>query len=174
MNSSKPGPIQRILSVPAVLPVLATAAVTALLLAGCNSGISPDPRDSLLAPADFPNIEVSVASLSEEQSLDGPSAQVELHGPEFRILQSLVLFENREAALSALDGIRADLANRGEASPGQPEASGIFEHQLGADQASSLFFIEGRGLVRLTVTGPNRQGLLEELTNVTRKKLSGS
>ena len=170
MILSKLVPIQRILA------MLAPAAIIAVLLAGCNSGILPDPRDSLLAPADFQNlevsVEVSVASLSEEQSLDGPSAQVELHGPQFRVLQSLVLFESRKSALSALDGIRADLVNRGETGPGAPEASGIFEHQLRTDEAASLFFIEDRGLVRLTVTGHNRHGLLEELSGIARKKLS--
>ena len=159
--------------VPGIAAALVPAVMIAMLLTGCGAELSTDPKDSLLAPEDFRNAEVSVESLNEEQSLDGPSAQVELHGPGFRAIQSLVLFEDREAALSALDGIRADLVNRGEAGPGEPEASGAFEHRLGTDEAVSLFFIEGRGLVRLTVTGRNRQGLLEELSGVAREKLSG-
>ena len=101
-----------------------------------------------------------MVSLTEEQSLDGPSAQVELQGDGFRVVQSLILFEDRETALSALDGIRADLVSRGETGPGQPEASGVFEHMLGNEDASSLFFIENNGLVRLTVTGPDREARL--------------
>ena len=112
-------------------------------------------------------------SLTEEQSLDGPSAQVKLQGAGFQVVQSLVLFENREAALSALDGIRADLVSRGETGPGQPEASGVFEHKLGNEDAASLFFIENNGLVRLTVTGPDREARLSELAVVARDKLNG-
>ena len=122
----------------------------------------------------MPSAWVSVVSLTEEQSLDGPSAQVKLQGAGFQVVQSLVLFENREVALSALDGIRADLVSRGETGPGQPEASGVFEHKLGNEEAASLFFIENNGLVRLTVTGPSRDTRLAELADVARDKLNGS
>ena len=144
-----------------------------VLLAGCDSAITAEPRDLLLAPEDMRSPGFSVVSLNEEQSLDGPSAQVELQGPGFRVVQSLVIFENREAALSALDGIRADLVSRGETGPGEPESSGIFEHKLGNEDAASLFFIENNGLVRLTVTGPDRDRQLAELAAAARRKLSG-
>ncbi len=143
----------------------------ALLLSACGSEISSAPRELLLSPEDFPSAGVSEIAASEEQSLDGPSAQVELQGGDFRVLQSLILFESREQALTALDGIRADLASRGEADPGGPEASGVFEHPLG-EEAASLFFIENRGLVRLTVTGPDRQRQLAKLVTAARDKLS--
>ncbi len=152
---------------------LALSLMVILLLAGCDSAISAEPRDLLLAPDDVPGTGVSVVSLTEEQSLDGPSAQVELEGPGFRVVQSVVLFGNREAALAALDGIRADLVNRGETGPGEPEASGIFEHKLGNEDAASLFFIENNGLVRLTVTGPDREERLSDLSATARDKLSG-
>ncbi len=125
-----------------------------------------------MAPGDFRETSVSVQSVREEQSLDGLSAQVELHGPEFLVLQSLVLFESRQQALSALDGIRADLVGRGQTGPGEPEASGVFAHQLGDEDAVSLFFIEDRGLVRLTVTGTDREEQLAELADVARQKLA--
>ena len=150
----------------------AIAAICMLLLAACGSDTLTDPRPLLLGPENFPNISVSVLSVSEEQSSDGPSALVDLQGPEFRVLQSLVLFENREQALSALDGIRADLVNRGETEPGQREASGVFEHSLGDEDAASLFFIENNGLVRLTVTGPDRRQQLAELADAARDKLA--
>ena len=144
----------------------------ALLLSACDSEISSAPRELLLSPEDFPSAAVSVIAASEEQSLNGPSAQVELQGADFRVLQSLILFESREQALTALDGIRADLVSRGEAGPGGREASGVFEHLLGDEEAASQFFIENRGLVRLTVSGPGRQRQLAELATAARDKLS--
>ena len=104
--------------------------------------------------------------------MDGPSAQAELQGPGFRVLQSLVMFGNREQALAALDGIRADLVSRGEAGPGQREASGVFKDHLGNEEAASLFFIEDNSLVRLTVTGPDREARLSELADIARNKIS--
>ena len=160
-----------IYSVKAVLSLCLTF-LAIVLLAGCDSAITAEPRDLLLAPEDMRGSGFSVVSLNEEQSLDGPSAQVELQGTGFRVVQSLVIFENREAALSALDGIRADLVSRGETGPGEPESSGIFEHKLGNEDAASLFFIENNGLVRLTVTGPDREARLSELADVARDKLS--
>ena len=144
-----------------------------LLLAGCGSETLNNPRDLLLAPEDFQTGNVSLTTLTEEQSLDGPSAQVELQGRGFRVVQSLVVFETREAALAALDGIRADLVSRGETGPGGVESSGILEHRLGDEEAASLFFIEANGLVRLTVTGPDRARQLEEWAALAREKISG-
>ncbi len=117
-------------------------------------------------------MQLTVVSESEEQS-EAPSALIELQGPGFRVLQSVVLFESRELALSALDGIRSDLVSLGEAGPGGVETSGVLQHTLGREEASSLFFIESRALVRLTVTGPDRQQRLEELAEVARNKLEG-
>ena len=150
------------------------ALICLLLLTGCASEVSGEPRDLLLAPDDFSEGGVSVVSLSEEQSLDGPSAQAELQGPGFRVVQSLILYENREMSLAALDGIRADLVNQGQAAPGELEASGVFDHQLGNEAAASLFFIEGRALVRLTVTGPERRQRLTAFSALARDKLAGS
>ena len=145
----------------------------AFLLAACNSEIASEPGELLLAPEDLQGTAITVISESQQQSVGGPSALVELQGPGYRVLQSLVLFESRERALSALDGIRADLVSRGESGPGAPEASGIIEHPLGNEDAVSLFFIENRGLVRLTVTGPDRDSRLAELSAIAREKISG-
>ena len=157
---------------PAAL-VFSLSALFALLAAGCGPETPANPRELLLAPGDFHGQSVSVLSVSEEESLDGPSAQVELQGPGFRVLQSLVMFGNREQALAALDGIRADLVSQGETGPGKPEASGVFEHMLGDEAAASLFFIENNSLVRLTVTGLNRETRLSELADIARNKLAG-
>ncbi len=158
---------------PGTAPVLALSLFFTLLVLGCGAEISGEPRDLLLGPDDFPEGGVTVISLSEEQSLDGPSAQVELQGPGFRMVQSLILYDTRELSLGALDGIRADLANQGQAGPGEIEASGVLEHSLGEEDAVSLFFIEGRGLVRFTVTGPGKQERLSTLIGLARKKLAG-
>ena len=153
----------------------ASAVLCLALLAACASEMPREPQELLLAPEDFPGAAVSVLATTGHQSPDGvPSAQVELQGPGFRVLHSLVLFETREQALAALDGIRADLVSRGEAGPGAQEASGVFEHQLGNEEAASLFFIEDNGLVRLTVTGPDRERRLSELASLARDKLGGS
>ena len=154
----------------ALLPVVVLAGI---ISAGCGSEFPSDPAGLLLAPGDFQGVSVSVSSASEEQSLDGPSALVELEGPDFRVLQSLVLFETREQALSALDGIRGDLVSRGETGPGEREASGVFKDRLGQEDAASLFFIENNGLVRLTVTGHDRERRLSRLADVAREKLLG-
>ena len=152
--------------------VFAAAMLAAIAMSACGADQPATPGELLLSPGDFPRGVVSVVSLSEQESLDGPSAQVELEGPGFRALQSVVLFGSREQALAALDGIRADLVSRGEAGPGEPGASGIFEHRLGDADAASLFFIENRGLGRLTVAGPDRHRLLRELVAVARGKLA--
>ena len=156
----------------ALLP--ASAVLVALLIAACGPETPANPGDLLLSPGDVSDMQLTVISQSEEQSGEGPSALVELQGPGFRVLQSVVLFESRELALTALDGIRGDLASRGEAGPGGVETSGVLEHSLGQDEASSVFFIEDRALVRLTVTGPERLQLLEELAAIARNKLEGS
>ena len=154
------------------VPAFALSLLFVLLVLGCGGEISGEPRDLLLAPDDFPESGVTAVSLSEEQSLDGPSAQVELQGPGFRAVQSLILYESRELSLAALDGIRADLVTQGQAAPGEIETSGVFEHRLGTEDAVSLFFIEGRGLVRLTVTGLGREDRLSTLGDLAREKLA--
>ena len=105
--------------------------------------------------------------------MEGPSALVELQGHGFRVMQSVVLFASREEALSALDGIRSDLVSRGETGPGGVETSGVLEHNLGSEEASSLFMIADRVLARLTVTGPERRQWLDELVDIVRSKLRG-
>ena len=154
--------------------ILALLIVCSLGAAACGQETPSEPQELLLAPSDFAEGRVTVLSLSEEQSLSGPSAQVELQGPEFRVIQSIVLYENREMALEALDGIRADLVSRGETGPGGVEFSGVLEHAVGTEDAASVFFIEGRALVRMTTTGMGREKRLSELAEAAREKLSGA
>ena len=181
MSAPNPSPLSRRVKAGAFLSGVAPVLCLALLLLNaCGSELAAEPRELLLAPEDIAaalslpgSAAVSVLSLSEEESLDGPSAQMEAQGPGLRVLQSIVLFDTREQALAALDGIRADLVNRGEAGPGGPEASGVFEHTLGGEEAASLFFIENRALVRLTVTGPGRAQRLSDLADAARDRIPG-
>ena len=147
--------------------------VLLVALTACGSKALTNPQELLLSPEDF-DVPVIVLSMIEEQSPGGPSAQVTLEAPEFKVLQSLVLFESHELALSALDGIRADLVSRGDTGPGEREASGVFQDHLGQEEAASLFFIENNGLVRLSVTGTDRERRLADLAEEAREKLSGS
>ena len=128
----------------------------------------------LLSPDDVSAVELSVISESEAESEQGPTALVELQGEGFRVLQSVVIFESRELALSALDGVRSDLVSTAGTGPGGMESSGVLEHRMGEEAAVSLFFIEENGLVRLTVTGPERGQLLDELAEIARRKLADS
>ncbi len=170
MNARRP------VSSPITACIALTLAVLAVIIpAGCGRDTPANPRDLLLGADDFTDTVVATLSISEEQLPGGvSSAQVELQGSGFRVLQSLVLYNTREQALTALDGIRADLVNRRETGPGEPEASGILQHQLGSEAAASLFFIKNQSLVRLTVTGPNRDTRLTELADIARGKLAES
>ena len=153
--------------------LLGIASLVTAFLAGCGPETPQDPRNLLLSPDNISEMQLTVVSESEEQSVEGPSALVELQGPGFRVLQTVVLFASREEALSALDGIRNDLVSRGETGPGGMETSDILEHNLGSEEASSLFMIVDRVLARLTVTGPERRQRLAELAGIARAKLDG-
>ena len=153
---------------------MAMALTLALLLAGCGSSTEASPKELLLSPQDVSGMQLTVISESESDSTQGPTAIIELQGPGFRVLQSIILFESRESALSALDGIRGDLVSTAGTGPGGVESSGVLEHTLGEEQAASLFLIEDNGLMRLTATGPQRGQLLEELAEIAREKLADS
>ena len=162
---------------PALIAWMRFSLLLALVIAcslamACGQEAASNPQELLLAPGDFREDGFTVVSLSEEQSLGGPSAQVQLQGSEYRVIQSIVLYENREMALEALDGIRADLVSRGDTGPGGVEFSGVLEHLVGNEDASSLFFIEGRALVRMTTTGAGREERLSELVEAAREKIS--
>ena len=159
---------------PAASLSLVVLVVLALSMGGCGAGTETSPRELLLSQEDFPEVQLTVLSESEAMSGEGPTALVELQGPGFRVLQSVLLFENRERALAALDGIRGDLISTAGTDPGGVERSDVLQHTLGEEAAASLFFIEDNGLVRLTVTGPERGQLLEELAEIAREKLAES
>ncbi len=158
----------------AAVHALVIAMALALGFSACGSDIEARPLELLLHPEDLPGMQLLVHSESESESAEGPSALVELQGPEFRVLQSVLVYQDREQALAALDGIRGDLVSSAGTEPGGLESSGVLQHTLGNEEAASLFFIERNGLVRLTVTGPRRDQILEDLAEIAREKLSNS
>ena len=145
----------------------------AVLLAACSSDPTP-PRDLLLGPGDFPGQAVTETGRETgETSLDEPAVQVELSGPDFILLESLVLFEAEHLALTILGGIKQDQIAQGvTAQPvdGFDDNSGVIGDQLHGDDASTLFFVQGRALVRITLTGAGRTEMVWEIARLAREK----
>ena len=148
----------------------------AMALTGCFN--DPPPLGSLLlAPNDFPTEGVrEIAKISAATSKDEPAVQVELTAPGFTILESLVLFETRERALSTLAGIDEDhgaLRMVSDSAAGFDDSSGIIVEHLDGEQASTVFFVEGRALVKVTVTGDNEVASVWEIARRAREKVEG-
>lgn len=155
---------------------LAFVALFAVLLAAC-SGDPTQPRDLLLGPDDFPDTTVIETSREDgSTNQDEPAVQVELSSPEFELLESLVLFENEDIALSILAGIKQDQVARGvtaEPEEGFKDNSGVMSEQLNGEDASTVFFVEGRALVRLTLSGDGRDEMVWALARLARDKSGG-
>ena len=151
-------------------------ALFAISLVGCSKNPAP-PSDLLLAPNDFPT--VSIVEIAKEPGItnkDEPAVQVELKAPGFTVLESLVLFESKELALSILAGINQDHAVLGIVSPSDEEfddSSGILTEHLDGETAASVFFVEGRALVKITVSGNNGVGSIWEIARRAREKVKG-
>ncbi len=145
-----------------------------LSLAAC---ITAQPRvsDLLLSPEDFPDTIVKRTAFQVNETADGePAGQVELSGPGFTIKQSLVLFKTEEAALSVLAGIKVDQIGQGITAPQErgrfDDVSGVLNETRGGDGASSLFFVQRRAFVRITLSGPERLRLLFPYAEKARVK----
>ena len=148
-----------------------------LSLAACTAA-QPRVSDLLLSPDDFPGIEVTRTAFQVNETADGePAGQVELSGPGFTIKQSLVLFETEEAALSVLAAIKLDQIGQGIAAPRErgrfEDVSGVLHEARGGDGASSLFFVQRRAFVRITISGPERLRLLFPYAEKARVKAAG-
>ena len=155
---------------------MALVALFAVLLAACSDEATP-PRDLLLSADDFPFEGVTETDRREgDSNLEGPAVQVELSSPDFTFLESLVLFESEELALSILSEIKQDQIARGVTSlpvEGFDDNSGVLEEQLNGQEASTVFFVEGRALVRITLSGGGRAEFIWEIARLAREK-SGS
>ena len=150
-----------------------------LILTACSGDSTPlVSLDLLLGPEDFPGLAVTatggepVFATTDAQA----AVQVELTGPGFKVLESLVLFETKDQALGILAGIKQDMAALGtDAAPidGFQDISGIDDNiSLDGHPASTLFFVEGMALVRLTVAGSEWQARIIELSETARDKAS--
>jgi hypothetical protein len=142
-------------------------------LAACSGG-QPQAQDLLLNARDFPGLAVTGTEVQASETTQGESAvQVELSGPDFVFGQSLVLFETQDAARSILAGIKKDQLARGTfpIEPGSFEdVSGVLVEDRGGSESLTLFFVEGRALVRVTLSGPNRRALLPVYAEAARAK----
>jgi len=155
------------------LIALSLATLVALLSAACSSDPTP-PRDLLLDPDDFPRVSVTEAvQETAATNQDEPAVQVELTGPDFTLLESLVLFESKDLALAILAGIKQDQISQGVASPpidGFEDNSGVMSEQLHGEDASTVFFVEGRALVRITLSGARQTDNIWEIARLAREK----
>ena len=147
--------------------------VTLLVVTGC-SGESNPPRDLLLHPSDFPDQALNQSLQTIDDSLlDGAAVLVELNGPDFTILESLVLFESKSLALKVLAEIKQDQRAQGVISnpvEGFDDNSGIMYETLKGKDGSTLFFVEGRALVRIALNGENHIEKIWEVARIARKK----
>ena len=147
--------------------------LVAVVLAGCSGGSTP-PRELLLSPDDFPDQVVTETPQEiEDSNLSEAAVLVELNGSEFTLLESLVLFESKEVAAKILAEIKQDqLAQGVDAHPenGFDDNSGIMAEALNSEEGSTLFFVEGVALVRVTLSGRNHADRIWGFARLAREK----
>ena len=152
---------------------MALLSLCLITLAACSGDPTP-PSDLLLGPEDFPDQEVSETSReTTEISSDEPAVQVELTTANFTLLESLVLFESEDLALNIIESIKGDQILQGitaEPVDGFDDNTGVLDDQLNGDDASTLFFVQGRALVRITLTGEGRAENLWKIAALAREK----
>ena len=158
------------------LITLLIIALSTIAIAACSNYPS-SPSALLLTSDDFPT--EAVTEITKEPGItnnDEPAVQVELKAPGFTIIESLVLFETREWALAILAGINQDHAALGivpVSKEGFDDSSGIIVEHLDGEKASTVFFVEGRSLVKITVKGDNGVASIWEIARRARKKAEG-
>ena len=84
-----------------------------------------------------------------------------------------MLFESEVLALNVLAEIKQDQLTQGVFSnpeTGFDDHSGIMYETLNGEDGSTLFFVEGRALVRIAVTGENHPDKIWEIARIARKK----
>ena len=102
-----------------------------------------------------------------------PAVQGELTSLDFTVLESLVLFESVDLALALLAEIKQDqLAQGVDAHPadGFDANSGVLADRLYGEDASTLFFVEGRALVRITLSGADHADRVWDIARLARDK----
>ncbi|HCL25555.1 MAG TPA: hypothetical protein DHW65_04305 [Dehalococcoidia bacterium] len=154
------------------VPVFLIGLLTAVLT-GCSSG-PVSPNDLLLGPDDFPGTTVTETSREAGETSEAePAVQVELKGPDFVLLESLVLFESDDMALGLLASIKQDQISQGVTPhplEGFEDNSGVIDEHLHDEEGSTVFFVQGEALVRLTLTGPGRSERIWDMARLAREK----
>ena len=98
---------------------------------------------------------------------------MELTSLDFTVLESLVLFESDDLALALLSEIKQDQISQGvDAHPvdGFEANSGVLADRLHGEDASTLFFVEGRALIRITLSGADHAERVWEVARLAREK----
>ena len=156
--------------------LLAGAALILALAAAACSGGDAQAEDLLLSADDFPGIEMAeTIGQSTVTELGVSAAQVDLNTPDFTLTQSVTVFQTAPSALAVLASIKQDQSSQGVplSDLGQfQDVSGIITELRGGEEFLTLFFIEGRALVRLTISGPERQTMLPIIAEQARDKAS--
>ena len=157
-------------------PPIALPAVGLIALLSAFSCGSASTADLLLSPSDFPGLTVIEQTSQVTITIQGQeTAQVELAGPDFALSESLVIFESKEAARAILAGIKEDQSAQSAtlADAKQFEdVSRVLSESRSGQESLSIFFVAGRTLVRVTVSGPSRQALLPNFAEKARVKIS--
>ena len=155
------------------------ALALAVLVAGCSGG-GLDAADLLLDTKDFSGIEVTESKAQDTVTPQGVSAaQIQISGMDFQLSQSIVLFATPASALSVLAGIKQDQLAQGIVPPIDPsgtnqsqDTSGILMEVRDGQESLTMFLVEGRALIRLTVSGTGGQSMLEAYAEKARSKAS--
>ena len=148
-------------------------ALCAVLFAACSGDPTP-PTELLLGPDDFPGQAITETNReSGETSFEEPAVQVELTGPDFILLESLVLFDTANLARSILAGIKQDQIAQGVTAlpvEGFEDNTSVIGDHLRGEDASTLFFVQERALVRITLTGTEQADNVWEIAVAAREK----
>ena len=156
-----------------------------LLVAACGGG-SPAIGDLLLGPEDFSGQAVTRTGIQVGQAASGePTAYVKLTGPGFSLQHSLVKFDSEGSARAALAAVKQQWEQLARANHRftlvQPElaqlrvsgrelVSGVLVEIRGEGTVSTLIFVEGRALVRMTISGDAGRALLPAYAEKARIK----
>ena len=158
--------------------------LTSLACGGDSAGVS----ELLLGTGDFASPEINRTGFeSGKTALGHQTAIAELAGPGFVLQHSLVIFNDEASAHTALAGVKLQWEHQARDSDtstlirdhlpilsnlAQGLVAGLLEEVRAGNSTSSLIFVEGRVLVRLTMTGPSGRELLATYAEKARLKAS--
>ena len=157
-----------------------------LLLATACGGGTPGITKLLLGPGDFPGGAVTRTGFESGPTAEGqPTAITELTGPGFTIQHGLVIFDSGDSARAALAGVNLhweQLARDNDSTTlfsnglaplaiaDRELVTGVLEEVRAGNVTSSLIFVQGSVLVRLTISGNSGKELLPSYAEKARVK----